>query len=330
MEGGIVMGTSGTRNLLRQCLWAAALAAMLFQVAPAAAQGGRFITLVVPFAAGDSPDATARVLADELSRQLQQNVVVENRVGASGDLAAQRVIAAEPDGHTFLFSTTGIVTFLPTLRKVGYDPDKLVAVGKVADAATIFAVSENVPAKSFAEFVALAKSQPGKFTFASSGEGTVLHLRGESIKRKFGIDLLHVPYRGMAPAVTDFVAGRLDVMLEQSVIPSTHAGHGRVLMVMSPARLKEVPNVPTATELSLSIDGGVWFGIFAPPRTPPEIIARVSKAIEAAVKTEAFTGRLPIGVIPNYAAPEPFAAEVARDRDVYVGIIKDIGLKVQQ
>jgi tripartite-type tricarboxylate transporter receptor subunit TctC len=324
------MLSTGARGVRRYVSVVVLGAAMLFQAGPAMAQGSRYITLVVPFSAGDSPDATARILADELGKQLQQTVVVENKVGASGDLAAQRVATAEPDGNTFLFSTTGIMTFLPTLRKVSYDPDKLIAVGKVADAATIFAVSQTVPAKTFSEFIALAKAQPGKFTFASSGEGTVLHLRGESIKRKFGIDLVHVPYRGMAPAVTDFVAGRLDVMLEQSVIPNTKDGNGRVLMVMAPSRLKEVPDVPTAAELNLSIDGGVWFGIFAPAGTPADVIARVSKALEAAVKSEAFTSRAPIGVIPNYVPAQQFAAEVAKDREVYVRIIKDIGLKLQQ
>lgn len=290
----------------------------------------RPVSLIVPFSAGDSPDGTARLLAEALGQQLKQNVIVENRPGASGAIAAQAVANSEPDGLTFLFSTTGIMTFLPLLRNVRYDAEKsFVPIAKVADVATIFAVSENVPAKSFAEFVQLAKAQPDKFTFASSGEGTVLHLRGSAIARKFGINLIHVPYQGMSQAVVDFSAGRLDIMLEQSIIPQINEGKGRVLAVMAPARLKEVPDVPTADELKLNIEGGVWFGIFAPAKTSSEVVARLSKAIEAAVKSDLVVSRAPIGIVPSYSGPEKFAAEVARDRAAYSQIVKEIGLKRQ-
>ena len=302
-----------------------------FHVGGAAAlDSSRHITMIVPFAAGDALDGSARLLAEEMGKQLKQNVIVENRAGAAGALAAQAVASADPDGQTLLFGTTAMLTFLPQTKKVSYNPtNDFVPVGKVADIATLVAVREGLPAKSLAEFVELAKSQPGKFTYASSGEGTLLHLRGESLKRNLGIDLLHVPYRGMAPAVVDFVAGRVDVMLEPSIVPNTQAGQGRVLAVMSPTRLKEIPDVPTGAEVGLKSEAGAWFGVFAPRGITPGDSAKITQAIEAATKAEAFQGKLPIGVVGSYLPPDQFSELITKDRQAYGQLVTQLGLKQQ-
>jgi tripartite-type tricarboxylate transporter receptor subunit TctC len=247
--------------------WSSALWAQTLQAKP--------IRILVGFAAGGANDVLARILARHMSESLGQPVVVDNRPGASGVIAADLVAKAAPDGHTLMLGSIGTQSFVPILRegKMPYDQDKdLLPVSMVGVAGMVLTVRSDLPAKSVAEVVALAKSSPGKYTFGSGGNGNSLHIAGELFKYVAGVDLLHVPYKGNAPALNAVAAGEVDLLFSAPlpVIPLAKAGKVRMLGVSTTRRLSGMEDVPPISESGVAgYEMGSWYGVFTTGGTPP-------------------------------------------------------------
>jgi tripartite-type tricarboxylate transporter receptor subunit TctC len=235
------------------------------------------VTLTVGFAPGGGTDTAARIVAQQLSQNIGQPVVVENRAGAGGNIAAQHIATAAPDGYTIHLSSVGPLTVAPHLMKsLPYDPKRDIApITMGVMFPNVFVVPASSPAKTLAEFVALAKEKPGRMTYASSGVGGAGHLAGELFKQRAGIDLVHVPYKGGAPAMTDLLAGRVDMY---PAVPSTAeqhiaAGQLRALAATGATRSPTMPDVPTVAESGYpGFEATNWYAFVAPGRTPPEIL----------------------------------------------------------
>jgi tripartite-type tricarboxylate transporter receptor subunit TctC len=259
---------------------------------PAAAQNypSRPIRLVVPYPAGGPTDVVARILANGLSAKLKQSVVVENRPGgAAGTVGGRVVVSAEPDGYTLLLSQVGSLTIAPSLYKLDYDTLRdLTPIAIVAVSPEILTINPAVPANSLAEFLAYAKANPGKLNFGSPGTGTLPHIIGEQLQLATGIKITHVPYRGAAPAVTDLLAGRVQLMIDSTSVLLTHIVSGKLrgLAITSERRIPQMPSVPTFAEAGYpQLTESLWTGLLAPAGTPAAIVAMLNGAINDVLKT---------------------------------------------
>ncbi|MGE9008862.1 Bug family tripartite tricarboxylate transporter substrate binding protein [Leptospira interrogans] len=251
----------------------------------------RPITWVVPFAPGGITDTTSRIVAEEMAKTLGQSVLIDNRGGAGGTVGTEQVARAKPDGYTMIYGTQGTMAANVTLRKeLSYDPLKsFVPVHLVGESPNLFVAFAGAPYNSVPEFIAYAKANPGKVTFSSSGVGTATHLVAELFKTVTGIEMLHVPYKGSAPALNDLIAGRLDVMFDYpvSVGPHVEAGKLKVLATTAPERLRAFPNAPTMAELGLKeMTTQSWSSIMVPAGTPAPIVDRLAAAAHAALTSE--------------------------------------------
>ena len=251
--------------------------------------------MFVPFAAGGGIDITARIAAQSLSDVLGQQVVVQNQGGAGGALATDAVAKADPDGYTLLYhSTTGIVHAAVT-PKLPYDWIRdLAPISIVTRFAPVMVISPTLPTKDLKGFIALLKSNPGKFSYASSGAGTALHLGVELFKQKAGVDILHVPYRGTAAAMPDLLSGRIAMMLDGVPVqtPNIRAGTLFAVAVTTRQRSPAIPEVPTMIESALDVELPFWTAIYAPIKTPKPIIDKLNSAIAKAMKDQGVTSRL--------------------------------------
>jgi tripartite-type tricarboxylate transporter receptor subunit TctC len=257
---------------------AAAIAAACF-VACAHAQTfpSRSVTLTVGFAPGGGTDTAARIVAQKLSENIGQSVVVENKAGAGGNIAAQQIALAPPDGYTIHLTSVGPMTVAPNLVKnLGYDPKKDIApITMGVMFPNVLIIGEAVPAKTLAEFVALAKQKPGKLTYASSGIGGAGHLAGELFKERAGIDMVHAPYKGGGPALTDLLGGRIEmyVSVPSTAQPHIEAGKVRALATTGARRTATFPNIPTVAESGYpGFEATNWYAFVAPGKTPKEIL----------------------------------------------------------
>ena len=290
----------------------------------------RPLKLVVPYAAGGSADQMARLLADSLRSELGQPVVVENRPGANASIAATQVAAAAPDGHTLLLASGASLVLNPLLyKKLNYDAQKdFTPLSVVASLPLVVVVSpEHVPARSLPELIAYAKSKPGKLNYASVGIGNPLHLATELFMAMSGIDMLHVPYNGSAPALTAMLAGDVQVMFDASstALPQVKAGKLRALAVTSTERFKQLPDVPTVAESGFpGYEAGIWFGLAVPSHTPPDRVALLNRAVNKALADKAFRERVETtGVIVHGARTlEEVGAFVQADRLRWREVIK--------
>ena len=262
-------------SMMRMALAAAALAI----AGAAGGQGfpGRPVTLTVGFAPGGGTDTAARIIAQKLSENLGQSVVVENKAGAGGNIAAQQIAMAPPDGYTIHLTSVGPMAVAPHIVKdLPYDPKRDIApitMGVVFP--NVIIVHAGVPAKTLAEFVALAKAKPGQLTYASSGVGGAGHLAGELFKERAGIDVLHVPYKGGSPAMTDLLGGRIDmyVGVPSTVAPHVDAGKARALATTGDKRTSMMPGVPTVAESGYpGFEATNWYAFVAPGKTPKELL----------------------------------------------------------
>jgi len=284
-----------TNNVLK---WLAGMALAALATTTALAQSGfpnRPIRMFVPFAAGGGIDITARIAAQSLSDVLGQQVVVQNQGGAGGALATDAVAKADPDGYTLLYhSTTGIVHAAVT-PKLPYDWIRdLAPISIVTRFAPVMVISPTLPTKDLKGFIALLKSNPGKFSYASSGAGTALHLGVELFKQKAGVDILHVPYRGTAAAMPDLLSGRIAMMLDGVPVqtPNIRAGTLFAVAVTTRQRSPAIPEVPTMIESALNVELPFWTAIYAPIKTPKPIIDKLNSAIAKAMKDQGVTSRL--------------------------------------
>lgn len=256
---------------------AAIAAACLAACVHAQAFPSRGVTLTVGFAPGGGTDTAARIVAQKLSENIGQSVVVENKVGAGGNIAAQQLALAPPDGYTIHLTSVGPMTVAPHLVKnLGYDPKRDIApITMGVMFPNVLIVSNAVPAKSLPEFVALARQQPGKFTYGSSGIGGAGHLAGELFKERAGIDMVHAPYKGGGPAITDLLGGRIEmyVSVPSTAQPHIEAGKVRALATTGARRTATLPNVPTVAESGYpGFEATNWYAFVAPGRTPKEIL----------------------------------------------------------
>ena len=258
--------------------------------APAQAQDypSRAITLIVPFAAGGSTDAIGRLVADGLREVLGQPVVVDNRGGAGGSIGTAAIAGAEPDGYTIGIGTASTLAINPAIyTNLPLDVlADLAIVGGIADVPNIMAVNPSVPAADIAAFIALARARPGDLTYASAGNGSVSHLLGEQFKVATGADLVHVPFKGIGPALTDVVGGQVDVIYDNlpSSLPLVLAGKLRALAVSGDARVPALADVPTFAEAGLrEMNWMAFFGVVAPAKTPPPVLERLGRALAEAL-----------------------------------------------
>lgn len=257
----------------------------------------RTITMVVPFAAGGSTDLVARILAQKLTEQMGQSVVVENRAGAGGNIGAASVAKAAPDGYTILYGTISTHALNPLMaKKSAYDPVKdfepIVLVGNIPN---VLVVNPSVPAKNVQELIALAKANPDKYSYASSGVATPLHLSGEMFNSMAGTKMAHVPYRGAGPAMNDLIAGQVPVLFDNlpSSVEFIKAGKIRALAVTTKTRVAQMPDIPTMDEQGLKgYETYSWQALFAPAKTPQPIIDKLNAEVKKALADPAIQKRL--------------------------------------
>jgi tripartite-type tricarboxylate transporter receptor subunit TctC len=289
------------------------------------------ITLVVPYPAGGSGDILARDVGQKLGERLGQVVVVENRGGAGTAIGARYVAAAAPDGYTLLLGTVSSQSINPAMTKVGYDPLKdFTAIAPLASIPFVLVANPALAAKTVADVVAMAKAKPGELTYASAGIGTSNHLAGELLASAAGVKMLHVPYKGSAPALTDVIAGHVPLMfdLQATALPYVQAGKLKALAVTGKTRSSLLPDVPTAIESGLpGYEVTAWFGVFAPAGLPRPILERLNTEITAVLKTPDMQKRLQdLGAEPDYGTPEAFAEFNRSEAVKWAAVVKSAGL----
>ncbi|MDF2466369.1 MAG: putative extra-cytoplasmic solute receptor [Ramlibacter sp.] len=311
---------------------AAALAlATPFALAQAPAYPKQPVTLVVPFPAGGPTDAMARVLAQKLGDRLGQQVVVDNKGGAGGSIAAEFVAKASADGHTLFFGTTGTMAINPSLySKLRYDPVKDFApVSLMATTMNVLVVNPQVPARSLADVIKLAKAKPGDITYGSAGNGSSNHLSGELFRSTAGIQISHIPYKGSAPALVDLLGGRITMMFDTIAQQTQNiaAGKVRAIAVTGPKRSPLLPDVPTAQEAGLKdFDVTIWFGVLAPAGTPAPVIDKLSRDIAAVMSTDEMKKRMQAdGAEARPTSPAEFAALIRSDLAKWSPVVKASG-----
>jgi tripartite-type tricarboxylate transporter receptor subunit TctC len=279
----------------------------------------RPVTLIVPFAAGGSTDVIARVVAEGLRSELGQTVVVENRAGAGDSLGTGAVVKAAPDGYTIGMGTASTLAINPAAyRNLGFDVvTDLAAISNIAAVPNIMSVHPSVDTPDMAAFVKRAREQPGKLAYGSSGNGSVSHLMGEQFRIATGTDLLHVPYRGIGPALQDAVGGQIQVLFDNlpTSLPHAQAGKLKALAVSGRARVEALPDVPTFAELGLDdLNWMAFFGLVAPVRTPEPVVARLHEALVRVLQRPDIREKLTAQqAVVVGSKPQDFAAEIRRE-----------------
>lgn len=320
----------------RMVLGAAGASALAFTDRAAFAQSPyptKPIRLIVPYGPGGSADQVARIYAEKLSGVLGQQVIVEDKPGASGGVGAQMVATSPPDGYTLLLSPTAIMAITPAARKVPYNPDDLVAVARLSTPILVITLTNALGVKNWAEFVALAKQNPGKYWYGSSGLGTITHLTGEVLTRAAGIKMQHSPYKTIVDATGDVFDGRIQMVFDPSFVTYAKAGKVRAVMVDGPARLADLPDVPTSAEVGLDLKGfraRSWFGLFAPKGTPPEILRRLSdEAAKIAALPEIKEKLLLVAQIAQHQSDVEFRRQVRDDQAYFAALLKELDIKLE-
>lgn len=292
------------------------------------------IRLIVPFLAGGATDQMARGMAQKLAEALGQPVVVDNRAGAGGGIGAEAVANAPKDGYTLLYSTMGVLTINPSLYpNLKYDPATSFApVGLTHVTANLLVVNPQVPAKSVAELVALARGKPGGLTFSSAGNGTSSHLSGELFKSIAGVDMQHVPYKGSSAGLPDLIAGRVDMTFDTASLFGEYTKNGKLrpLAVTSRARLPALPEVPAMAETPgfPDYDVSLWLGVLAPAGTSPELVQYLNRHLVKVMREPAMAASLkPYGIQPLHSSPEEFAKVIAQDRRKWAAVVKSANVR---
>lgn len=292
------------------------------------------LSLVVGFTPGGPSDVLARVVGKKLDQILGQPVVIDNRPGAGGNIAAEVVARAAPDGYTLLMGNNSILATNAVLyKKVAFDPEKdFEPIALIGSQANILVVNPNVPARSLAELIALAKANPGKLNFASSGHGAAAHLAGELFKSRAGVDIVHVAYKGGAPALQDVIAGHVQMIFATaaSVVGHIQSGAVRPLAVTTPTRTSVLPDIPTVAELGLpGFDATTWHGLVVPAGTPREVIATLNRATNEALKSPEVQKSLEdLGVDITGGSSEAFGAYIRSEIPKWTAIVKASGAKL--
>lgn len=300
----------------------------------AAAQGwpDRPVKVIVPYGAGGATDAIARPWAEELSKAFGQQFVVENRGGASGMIGMEAMVKSPPDGYTLIMSPNAVLSILPSLRKTPYDPLKdVVAIGHTGEVLNGFVIHPKLGIKTMQQLIDHAKKNPGKVTYASSGNGTANHLRLEALKLRAGIDILHVPYRGGADALNDVLPGNVHMQNEPVTLPHVKAGKLVLLAINGTRRNPDFPDVPTLTEVGIkNADVPIWFGFFAPKGTPDEIVQKINaKMVERAKDPEFLKKLWTVNAVPEPLTAAETRALLEKDIKANLEIIKNGNIKLE-
>ncbi|MBN8941929.1 MAG: tripartite tricarboxylate transporter substrate binding protein [Rhizobiales bacterium] len=294
----------------------------------------RAVRIIVPFPAGGSNDVIARLIGQRLSEIWKQPVVIENRPGAGGNIGTEAVVRSDPDGYTLLVTAPGPLVINPALYSgLSFKPlEDLAPVALVADVPIVLAVNPQVGATTVAELIALAKAQPGKLLFGSSGNGTTNHLAGELLKSLAGINMGHVPYRGAAPAMSDLIAGHIPVMFDNlpAVRPQVAGGKIRALAVAGASRSPLVPDLPTMAEAGVAgFDASAWFGLSAPARTPPEVMKVLVDTVTAILKEPETAAKFAeLGAQPGTLFGPAFGDYLRSETTKWSGIVRSASVKV--
>jgi tripartite-type tricarboxylate transporter receptor subunit TctC len=306
---------------------------MLHAGAHAAEYPTRPIRMVVPYAPGGATDILARIMAEKFTSTWKQQVVVDNRGGAGGNIGSDLVAKANPDGYTMLMGSSGSNAVNPTLyTKMPYDAKRdLALIAMVASTPNIIVVRTAHPAKTMQDLIQLAKSNPGKVTYGSAGIGSVLHLSGELLKTMTGIDIVHVPYKGSGPSLVDLLGGQIDMVFSNlpPVVPFIQEGRMRGVAVTTAKRVGPLPNVPTLIEAGVpNYDVASWFGIFVPAKTPGAVVEKINREAQRILKTPDTNARLmTLGADPMFMSAQEanafFHSEIAK----WAKVIKASGAK---
>jgi tripartite-type tricarboxylate transporter receptor subunit TctC len=315
--------------------WPTLVLAMLlspaFPAMPCAEAAGfpeKPITIVVPFPAGSTSDTIPRLVGPLISKSLGVPVIVENRGGANGSIGAARVAASAADGYTLLLATTGVLAINQWIyENPAYYPDRDFApIANAASTPNIIVVNPSVKASSLKELVSLAKAEPGKLTFASAGNGSTSHLCGETLKVLEGIDIVHVPYQGPAPAIQDVLGGRVSMICDNlsNVVQQVRGGMLKPIVVTADAPSKQLPDVPTSPQVgSPDLVAGIWYGFVAPSATPNDVIEKLNRAIVEALRDPSVSDRLEsLGLTVIADKPDEFKAFIAKESARMEGIVK--------
>ena len=312
------------------------VAAMSVVCAPALAQSGNYpekpVRLVVPFPPGGAIDIMGRHTAQKLTEALGVQVLVDNRSGAGGAIGTDNAARAAPDGYTLLFSSTSPISINPHINKVPYDPiASFTPVTMVASSPQLLVVPPSLPVKSVKELIAMAKARPGALSFASSGTGTIIHVTTEMFAERAGIKLLHVPYKGAAPAVNDTLTGQTAMLFAAypSVSAQVRAGRLKTLGVTSLKRIALAPDIPTLAESGLpGFESNQWWAVSGPASLPAPIVSRLNADINRILRTDDMRKRLAAdGAEPAGGTPAELAAYISRDFEKWGRVIRSVGIK---
>ena len=317
---------------------AAALCALFGWSAPATSQTAypsKTIRLICPFAPGGAADLVARLVAGQFAARLGQQVVVENRTGASGNIGTQQVAAAEPDGYTLLLGFDGTLVINPYIfAKLPFHPvNDFAPIGKIGDVPLLVLANPQIPAKSLAELIALSKARDGGLPYGTAGTGSTQHIMFELLKQRTGGNFVHVPYKGAAPAMVDVVGGHIPLVgaALAGSLDFIKGGKLRAVAISTAQRSKYLPEVPTLIESGMGeLVITAWHGILAPAKTPRAIVDRLSAELNAALSEPAVVERLDaIGSIAAPGSPARFAEQIKRDLERYGQVVKAAGIKLE-
>jgi tripartite-type tricarboxylate transporter receptor subunit TctC len=328
----------GADRIMRNAVATGLGIALLVLAAPLAAQSPSWpakpIKIVVPFAVGGIADTFARAIGAKLGDTWGQPVVIENKAGAGGNIGADFVAKSPPDGYTFVMGNIGTHAVNQSLfRNMPYDTLRdFVPIAHVLDAEGLLVVHPSVSSKSVPELIALAKSQPGRMTYASGGLGTTSHLAAELFKSVANVDIVHVPYKGNSPAITDLLGGQTQMIFATmpTVLPQVKAGRLRALAVIGPARTPALPDVPTVAETLPGFEVSNWIGLFAPAGTPPEIVAKLNAEVQKVMRSPEIEKRLETeGAKFVPTTPAQFAEFQRAEAAKWARAIKDANIRVE-
>ena len=308
----------------------AAVSLVLGSAHTACAQDTKPIRIIVPYPPGGTADALPRLISDKVAAILGQPVIVENRPGASANIGAELVARSEPDGHTLLVAAPHVLTTNHILYKLSFDPTAFAPVSIIATYPNVLLVNPKVPVHTLQELLAYAKANPDKLNYASQGNGTSSHLTAEMFKAMGGVRIVHVPYKGTGPALTDLLAGQVDMMFDNLIATMQYIKSGRlsILGVGSAQRVGSLPDVPAISEVLPGFLSETWMGLVAPPKTPPVITARISAAIAESVKMPEVAKRLAdLNAEPVGNTPAQMAEIVRQDTERWAGVIRAANVK---
>ena len=322
------------RALLATALAVPSIAAPAILRAQTAGWPNKTVRFICPFAPGGGTDTVSRLICDQLTKQLGQQFIVENKGGAGGNIGTTELARAAPDGYTLGLISVASHTLNPMLySKLPYNPDKdIVGVSRVATLANLLGVTPSLPANSVAELIALCKASPGKYSFASSGPGTSLHLSGELFKKMAGVDIIHVPYKGAGPVYSDLMAGIVNMMFANmpSMLPHVRGNKLKGLGVTSAERSRAAPDIPAIAETVPGYVATSWYGVGAPAGTPEPILARLETALAEALKSADIQKRWndDLGLDLPPAGRKGFDEFLAQDRKLWEPAVKASGVKL--